>query len=63
MSGSANIPAPHNEPVLAYGPGSPERAAVKAELKRLGGEVTEIPSSEHLAANQECLIIATGHPT
>jgi 1-pyrroline-5-carboxylate dehydrogenase len=43
MSGTANIPAPVNEPVLAYGPGSPERAAVKAELKRLSGSVTEIP--------------------
>jgi len=43
MSGPANIPAPQNEPVLPYGPGSPERAAVKAELKRLGGSVTEIP--------------------
>ena len=43
MSGPANIPAPYNEPVLSYAPGSAERAAVKAELKRLGGEVTEIP--------------------
>ncbi|HEY9382227.1 MAG TPA: L-glutamate gamma-semialdehyde dehydrogenase [Gemmatimonadales bacterium] len=43
MSGPANIPAPHNEPVLAYGPGSPERAAIKAELKRLGSSITEIP--------------------
>jgi 1-pyrroline-5-carboxylate dehydrogenase len=40
---SANIPTPRNEPVLSYAPGTPERAAVKAELKRLSGEVTEIP--------------------
>ncbi|MGQ0702805.1 MAG: L-glutamate gamma-semialdehyde dehydrogenase [Gemmatimonadales bacterium] len=43
MSGTANIPIPRNEPVLTYAPGSPERAAIKAELKRLGSEVTEIP--------------------
>jgi 1-pyrroline-5-carboxylate dehydrogenase len=40
---SSNIPAPRNEPILHYAPGSPERAALKAELKRLGGSVTEIP--------------------
>lgn len=43
MSGTSNVPIPHNEPVLDYAPGSPERAAVKAELKRLGGTITEIP--------------------
>jgi 1-pyrroline-5-carboxylate dehydrogenase len=43
MSGSSNIPAPRNEPVLSYAPGTPERATLKAELKRLGGTVTEIP--------------------
>jgi 1-pyrroline-5-carboxylate dehydrogenase len=42
MNGT-NTPVPHNEPVLAYAPGSPERAAIKAELARLSGEVTEIP--------------------
>jgi 1-pyrroline-5-carboxylate dehydrogenase len=43
MNGTPNIPAPRNEPVLTYAPGTPERAAIKAELKRLGGRVTEIP--------------------
>jgi len=43
MNGTPNIPAPRNEPVLTYAPGTPERAAIKAELKRLGGAVTEIP--------------------
>jgi len=43
MNGTPNIPAPFNEPVLSYAPGTPERAAVKAELKRLSGTVTEIP--------------------
>ncbi|HEU5217645.1 MAG TPA: L-glutamate gamma-semialdehyde dehydrogenase [Gemmatimonadales bacterium] len=43
MNGSSNVPAPRNEPVLSYAPGTPERTALKAELKRLGGTVTEIP--------------------
>lgn len=43
MNGTSNIPAPRNEPVLSYAPGTPERAAIKAELKRLGGTVTQIP--------------------
>ncbi|HLG07013.1 MAG TPA: L-glutamate gamma-semialdehyde dehydrogenase [Gemmatimonadales bacterium] len=43
MSGVANIPAPHNEPILTYAPDRPERSAVKAELKRLLGVRTEIP--------------------
>jgi 1-pyrroline-5-carboxylate dehydrogenase len=43
MNGTPRIPTPSNEPVLSYAPGSPERAALKAELKRLGGIVTEIP--------------------
>ena len=44
MNGTFNIPAPKNEPILSYAPGSPERAALKAELKRLSSMVTEIPA-------------------
>ena len=43
MNGTPNIPPPRNEPILNYAPGSPEHAALKAELKSLGGSVTEIP--------------------
>lgn len=43
MNGISNIPVPRNEPVLAYAPGSPERAALKQELARQAGEVVEIP--------------------
>jgi 1-pyrroline-5-carboxylate dehydrogenase len=32
------IPAPVNEPVHSYAPGSPERARLEAELKRLSGQ-------------------------
>jgi 1-pyrroline-5-carboxylate dehydrogenase len=44
MNGTFNIPAPKNEPILSYAPGSPERAALKAELKRLSATVTDIPA-------------------
>ena len=44
MNGTFNIPAPKNEPILSYAPGSPERAALKAELKRLSSTVTDIPA-------------------
>jgi 1-pyrroline-5-carboxylate dehydrogenase len=43
MSGVANIPLPRNEPILGYLPGSPERAALKGALGRVGAETIEIP--------------------
>jgi 1-pyrroline-5-carboxylate dehydrogenase len=52
---SSNIPAARNEPVLSYAPGTAERAALKAELKRLGSTVTEI----HAIVNGKC--VATGN--
>ena len=36
-------PTPINEPVLGYLPNSPERAALKAEIKRQEATVIEIP--------------------
>ena len=44
MSGSSNIPHPRNEPVLSYGPGTPERAALKAALGAVGAQTIEIPA-------------------
>ena len=44
MTATFNIPVPKNEPVHSYAPGTPEREALKAELKRLAGTVTEIPA-------------------
>ena len=37
------VPAPGNEPVKGYLPGSPERKSLQAELKRQAGEQIEIP--------------------
>src|SRR5690348_7491347 len=36
-------PIPVNEPILSYAPGSPERAALKAELAGMPREPIEIP--------------------
>jgi len=43
LNGRPKVPQPYNEPVLGYAPGSPERAALKAELKRLSRKQLEIP--------------------
>jgi 1-pyrroline-5-carboxylate dehydrogenase len=41
-NGILNVPAPRNEPVFSYVPGSPERRALRAQLDRMAGEVVEI---------------------
>jgi 1-pyrroline-5-carboxylate dehydrogenase len=43
MSGSIIPPRTYNEPVLAYAPGSAERATLKSALARTTGETVEIP--------------------
>lgn len=43
INGIFTIPEPLNEPVLAYAPGSPERARLKAELDRQYAQTLEIP--------------------
>ena len=37
------IPQPHNEPVLSYAPGSPERARLKRKIQELKSSPLEIP--------------------
>jgi len=37
------LPLPHNEPILNYAPGSPEKAQLKAALKSMAGERPDIP--------------------
>ena len=37
------VPVPVNEPVLSYGPGSPEKKHVKAKLKELKNTHLDIP--------------------
>jgi 1-pyrroline-5-carboxylate dehydrogenase len=43
MNAVPNMPRPANEPVLAYAPGSAERAALTTELSRQAATVVEIP--------------------
>jgi 1-pyrroline-5-carboxylate dehydrogenase len=41
--GSFRVPTPHNEPVLSYAPGTPERATLRARIGELAAEELEIP--------------------
>jgi 1-pyrroline-5-carboxylate dehydrogenase len=43
IAGVTRVPPPINEPNLAYLPGSPERAELKARLKAMAGERIDIP--------------------
>ncbi len=43
MAGTIRVPAPENEPVQSHAPGTPERDALKAALKQVGGERPDIP--------------------
>ncbi|MEI2731567.1 MAG: L-glutamate gamma-semialdehyde dehydrogenase [Dermatophilaceae bacterium] len=45
MDGYPRVPAPANEPVLGYAPGSPERADLDRELARMGSECADLPST------------------
>ncbi|NLM39212.1 MAG: L-glutamate gamma-semialdehyde dehydrogenase [Firmicutes bacterium] len=42
-NGVWTMPAPKNEPIYNYGPGSPEKRRLKSELARLSSEIVEIP--------------------
>jgi len=41
--GTFRTPAPKNEPVRDYGPGSPEKARLKTALENMAGEQIEVP--------------------
>ncbi len=43
MSRKIAVPAPVNEPVLGYAPGSPERKELKEKLDRMASQVVDIP--------------------
>jgi len=43
MDAVTQVPAPLNEPVLDYAPGSPERAELEVALSELGGGPMELP--------------------
>ncbi|RKH67267.1 L-glutamate gamma-semialdehyde dehydrogenase [Corallococcus aberystwythensis] len=43
LNATPRVPAPKNEPVLSYAPGTPERAELQSTVKRMSGERIEIP--------------------
>jgi 1-pyrroline-5-carboxylate dehydrogenase len=43
LSALRRVPAPINEPIKSYAPGSPERAELKTRLASMAGEHVEIP--------------------
>jgi 1-pyrroline-5-carboxylate dehydrogenase len=43
FNGTRQVPPPVNEPIKAYGPGSPEKASLKARLESMAGERIEVP--------------------
>jgi 1-pyrroline-5-carboxylate dehydrogenase len=43
-NGIFNVPAPYNEPVMNYAPGSPERAELQRMLDKLSKKVIDIPA-------------------
>lgn len=45
MDAVTRVPAPRNEPVLTYAPGSPERAELESRLKTLAAEPIELTST------------------
>ncbi|MET0403286.1 MAG: L-glutamate gamma-semialdehyde dehydrogenase [Cystobacter sp.] len=55
INANVRVPPPQNEPILAYAPGSAERAAIEVELKRLASEQIEIPiliGGKHVHSNR-----------
>ena len=48
MDAVSRTPAPVNEPVRQYQPGSHERAALEAKIKELAGQQAELLSLIHI---------------
>jgi 1-pyrroline-5-carboxylate dehydrogenase len=61
MDAVTRVPAPHNEPVLTYAPGSPERAALQARIPELAAETLELTStiggSQRMAAGEKFEVV------
>ena len=43
MDAVTQVPAPYNEPVHTYAPGSPERARLERKLKELAENPVDLP--------------------
>ena len=64
MDAVTQIPAPRNEPVHSYAPGSSERAALEARLKELAAEPVELTMTiggEHRLGGGEPIEVVQPH--
>lgn len=64
MNGVSRVPEPRNEPVLSFAPGTPERAALKAELARMSEEKPSIPvviGDEQMTGNLVDVVMPHAH--
>jgi 1-pyrroline-5-carboxylate dehydrogenase len=43
LNAQIHVPQPHNEPILSYAPGSPERAELQKALEAMASEVVDAP--------------------
>ncbi|MET0764053.1 MAG: L-glutamate gamma-semialdehyde dehydrogenase [Blastococcus sp.] len=61
MDAVTRVPAPHNEPVLTYAPGSAERAALEARLPELTDQGLELTSTiggrQRMAAGEKFEVV------
>ena len=64
MDAVTHVPAPVNEPVLDYAPGSPERAGLEVALAQLGGGQRDLPlvvGGEHVMGGGEPIVVRQPH--
>ncbi|MDP9393291.1 MAG: L-glutamate gamma-semialdehyde dehydrogenase [Actinomycetota bacterium] len=61
MDAVTTVPAPVNEPVLGYAPGSPERARLESRLKELAGEQVDLTMTiggrEHVGTGEAVPVV------
>ena len=61
MDAITQVPAPHNEPVLNYAPGSPERAALETRLTELAADQLELTATlggkQRMAAGEKFEVV------
>ena len=64
MDAITSVPAPINEPVLNYAPGSPERAALDVALKEAVSnvpELTNVIGGKHVMASGDKIEVRSPH--
>ncbi|MBD0739482.1 L-glutamate gamma-semialdehyde dehydrogenase [Streptomyces sp. CBMA29] len=61
MDAVTQVPAPVNEPVHSYAPGSPERARLEAKLKELAGNPVDLPmfigGEQRMGGGERCDVV------